>query len=88
MTSSNNRYLVMTWAHTPDMWSEYHPPLPTPGRTLMDRNSLTWSCAHSPRLDNAQAQYWGSNLPRLEQIKKAIDPNDIFHNPQSVRPAA
>ena len=54
----------------------------------MDRNSLTWSCAHSPRLDNAQAQYWGSNLPRLEQIKKAIDPNDIFHNPQSVRPAA
>ncbi|KAJ7589559.1 hypothetical protein C8J56DRAFT_938917 [Mycena floridula] len=34
-----------------------------------------------PALDNAQAKYWGSNLPRLEAIKTAIDPNDVFHNP-------
>lgn len=33
------------------------------------------------------AKYWGNNLPRLERIKAAIDPKDIFHNPQSVRPA-
>ncbi|KAJ7584020.1 hypothetical protein C8J56DRAFT_1005180 [Mycena floridula] len=39
-----------------------------------------------PALENAQAKYWGSNLPRLEAIKTAIDPNDVFHNPQSVRP--
>ena len=42
----------------------------------------------SPRLPDAQAQYWGSNLPRLEQIKKAVDPKDIFHNQHSVRPVA
>lgn len=36
----------------------------------------------------AQAYYWGSNLPRLEQIKRKWDPVDMFHNPQSVRPAA
>lgn len=37
-----------------------------------------------PRLKNAQEQYWGSNLPRLESIKRKIDPHDVFHNPQSV----
>jgi FAD/FMN-containing dehydrogenase len=31
--------------------------------------------------------YWRGNLARLEQIKAVIDPKDIFHNPQSVRPA-
>ena len=41
-----------------------------------------------PELPNGQQAYWGSNLPRLEQIKRAIDPNDVFHNPQSVQPAA
>ncbi|KAH7114477.1 hypothetical protein B0J11DRAFT_445249 [Dendryphion nanum] len=37
--------------------------------------------------DQGPAKYWGSNLPRLERIKAAMDPKDIFHNPQSVRPA-
>ncbi|POS68663.1 FAD binding domain-containing protein [Diaporthe helianthi] len=32
-----------------------------------------------------QKQYWGENLSRLERIKSAWDPKDIFHNPQSVR---
>ena len=40
-----------------------------------------------PSLPNGQKAYWGSNLPRLESIKRAVDPKDIFHNPQSVRPA-
>lgn len=35
----------------------------------------------------AQQYYWGSNLPRLEQIKRKWDPRDVFHNEQSVRPA-
>ncbi|KAF2086851.1 Glucooligosaccharide oxidase [Saccharata proteae CBS 121410] len=39
-------------------------------------------------LPNGQQEYWQSNLPRLEQIKKQIDPNDVFHNPQSVAPAS
>lgn len=40
-----------------------------------------------PALSDGQLAYWGSNLPKLEQIKAEVDPNDIFHNPQSVRPA-
>lgn len=38
-----------------------------------------------PYLKDPQSAYWGSNLPRLQRIKADIDPNDIFHNPQSVR---
>ncbi|KAJ5225248.1 hypothetical protein N7468_006473 [Penicillium chermesinum] len=38
-----------------------------------------------PYLENAQAEYWGVNLPRLQDIKTSIDPQDVFHNPQSVR---
>lgn len=34
-----------------------------------------------------QEQYWEENLPKLEGIKLEWDPNDVFHNPQSVRPA-
>ena len=37
--------------------------------------------------DKGPAAYWGTNLPRLEQLKRKYDPEDIFHNPQSVRPA-
>ena len=37
-----------------------------------------------PRLSNAQAAYWGSNLQRLERIKEDIDPKNVFRNPQSV----
>lgn len=40
-----------------------------------------------PELRNGQQSYWGPNLPRLERIKREIDPEDVFHNPQSVRPA-
>ncbi|KAF2135574.1 Glucooligosaccharide oxidase [Aplosporella prunicola CBS 121167] len=39
-----------------------------------------------PALPEAQQQYWGANLERLERIKAEIDPTDLFHNPQSVRP--
>jgi len=41
-----------------------------------------------PELRNGQQAYWGTNLLKLERIKRAIDPKDIFHNPQSVRPAS
>lgn len=36
--------------------------------------------------DNGQKAYWRTNLPRLEHIKSVVDPSDVFHNPQSVRP--
>ena len=41
-----------------------------------------------PELKDGQHAYWGSNLPKLERIKREVDPDDLFHNPQSVRPAA
>ena len=34
----------------------------------------------------AQRAYWGANLPRLESVKATWDPEDVFSNPQSVRP--
>lgn len=36
--------------------------------------------------DKARKNYWGSNLKRLQAIKAAVDPRDIFHNQQSVLP--
>lgn len=40
-----------------------------------------------PELPNGPEAYWRTNLPRLEQIKGIVDPGDVFHNPQSVKPA-
>lgn len=37
-----------------------------------------------PELRDAQRSYWGDNLPALEEIKGRWDPEDVFHNPQSV----
>ncbi|KAH9906409.1 Glucooligosaccharide oxidase [Xylariomycetidae sp. FL2044] len=41
-----------------------------------------------PFLTTPQESYWGPNLNALGQIKLKYDPNDVFHNPQSVRPAS
>ncbi|KAJ5731308.1 uncharacterized protein N7483_005816 [Penicillium malachiteum] len=38
-----------------------------------------------PYMEKPQSAYWGPNLARLQKIKSAIDPNDVFHNPQSVK---
>jgi hypothetical protein len=37
--------------------------------------------------ENSASLYWGGNVDRLQQIKANIDPLDVFHNPQSIRPA-
>jgi hypothetical protein len=34
----------------------------------------------------AQQAYWGSSLPRLQSIKAAVDPSELFYYPQSVNP--
>jgi FAD/FMN-containing dehydrogenase len=36
-----------------------------------------------PKYAYAQA-YWGTNLPRLKQIKRDVDPDNVFHHAQSV----
>jgi FAD/FMN-containing dehydrogenase len=39
-----------------------------------------------PALGEAgQVAYWRENYPRLQQVKRAWDPADVFRNPQSVR---
>jgi FAD/FMN-containing dehydrogenase len=35
-------------------------------------------------MTNAQEAYWRSNLPKLKDIKAAVDPYDVFHTRQSV----
>ncbi|KAJ7356764.1 hypothetical protein DFH08DRAFT_850001 [Mycena albidolilacea] len=40
-----------------------------------------------PLLNDGPRKYWGVNLEQLQNIKTAIDPGDLFHNPQSVPPA-
>ncbi|KAH8727692.1 hypothetical protein GQ44DRAFT_94219 [Phaeosphaeriaceae sp. PMI808] len=41
-----------------------------------------------PALGDSSADlYWGGNVEKLQRIKASIDPSDIFHNPQSIRPA-
>lgn len=37
-------------------------------------------------VESASSLYWGDNVARLESIKAQVDPNDMFHNPQSIRP--
>jgi FAD/FMN-containing dehydrogenase len=37
--------------------------------------------------ENSASLYWGGNVERLENIKAAIDPDDVFSNPQSIKPA-
>jgi len=41
------------------------------------------------KLDQAAAQsnYWGKNIDKLQQMKKVLDPDDLFHYPQGVMPA-
>ncbi|KAL1792438.1 hypothetical protein ACET3X_008945 [Alternaria dauci] len=37
-----------------------------------------------PELADPQRSYWGCNVPRLQKIKAALDPDNVFHNPQTV----
>ncbi|KAK1763470.1 FAD-binding domain-containing protein [Phialemonium atrogriseum] len=41
-----------------------------------------------PALTDGPQEYWGSNLPQLELVKRTWDAADLFSNPQSVRPAS
>ncbi len=40
-----------------------------------------------PNLPNYLQAYYGSNLPRLQQIKATYDPTNLFHFAQSIPPA-
>ncbi|KAK2046192.1 FAD-binding domain-containing protein [Colletotrichum somersetense] len=53
---------------------------------ISKRPHTTYPGYVDPYLEKPQDLYWGSNLPRLQEIKTTWDPSDVFHNPQSVRP--
>lgn len=36
--------------------------------------------------EEARRAYWGPNFDRLSAIKAVVDPDDVFHNPQSILP--
>lgn len=38
--------------------------------------------------DAAEQAYYGASLPRLQRIKAAVDPNELFYYPQSIKPNA
>ncbi|KPM42129.1 hypothetical protein AK830_g4384 [Neonectria ditissima] len=48
---------------------------------------LSYAGYTSPQLGpQSQKKYWGPNLPRLEKVKKSIDPDDVFSTPQGAKP--
>ncbi|CAI6243720.1 unnamed protein product [Periconia digitata] len=38
--------------------------------------------------EQGPSMYWNDNLPKLQRIKKEVDPKEVFSNPQSVKAAA
>jgi hypothetical protein len=36
----------------------------------------------------AQDLYWRGSVTRLQRIKRAVDPGDVFYYPQSIQPSA
>ncbi|MCF6471274.1 FAD-binding oxidoreductase [Nonomuraea sp. MG754425] len=81
-------------------WSEVAPAAGV-GRVIEARNRVVslwqelrpWASGQSyqnnisPRRPDWAAAYYGEHLDRLRAIKTRYDPHDLFHHPQSLRPA-
>lgn len=49
-------------------------------------SGAAYSGYSDPLLSDWQQQYYGRNLPRLQQIKTAVDPDNVFRFAQSIEP--
>ncbi|KAK6222497.1 hypothetical protein QIS74_04199 [Colletotrichum tabaci] len=67
-----------------DLLDEFHRAL----LNMAPGASGTYPGFADPELRDPQLSYWGSNLAALEEIKGRWDPENVFHNPQSVVPRA
>ena len=56
-------------------------------QSLFRKSGVTAHYANYPDADlpNWQSAYYGASYPRLQKLKKALDPDDRIRHPQSVR---
>ncbi|KAM0329532.1 hypothetical protein ACHAQA_004841 [Verticillium albo-atrum] len=55
-------------------------------KSSVSGNLSTYAGYVDASLESPQEAYWGPNLDTLGQVKEDWDPNNVFSNPQSVRP--
>ncbi|KAF5343577.1 hypothetical protein D9758_012984 [Tetrapyrgos nigripes] len=95
-TAFFRRDVLFTWQLYASS-SDSKPPYPADGFTFVDgvANSVTdnmpadWDYGAYTnyidiRLEDWQQRYYGSNYPRLQKIKRAVDPNNVFEFPTSI----
>ncbi|KAF5311543.1 hypothetical protein D9758_018766 [Tetrapyrgos nigripes] len=95
-TAFFRRDVLFTWQLYASS-SNSQPPYPEDGFTFIDNvvKSVTdnmpadWDYGAytnypDDRLENWQQRYYGSNYDRLQQIKREVDPNNVFEFPQSI----
>jgi FAD/FMN-containing dehydrogenase len=73
-----------TWKHgPPDLFDDYVHDLRS--RLVPVTGPSAYSNYADPTIADYGTAYWGANYPRLQSVKKAVDPHDLFSWAQSVK---